>query len=321
MTKKNNNLYQLVETSMLDNSNKNINNIDINVINIVKKTMNINQTFITDIKVLKKGMTNHSYIFSYNNTKYILRIPGHGTEKLINRYNEAYVYNIIKNKNICEDIIYINPKNGYKITKYIDNPRVCDPRNISDLNACMNKLRTFHSLKLQVPHIFDIFYQIDFYEKLRNKTPSIYNDYKTTKKKVFSLKKYIDTQEKSFCLTHIDSIPDNFIFDNNNNIFLIDFEYSGMQDPHVDIAMFCIYSLYNQKEIDQLIDIYFENSCPLKTRIKIYCYISICGLLWSNWCEYKMLFGIDFGEYSSKQYTYAKEYYEIAKKGIQKCIL
>ena len=34
-----------------------------------------------------------------------------------------------------------------------------------------------------------------------------------------------------------------------------------------------------------------------------------------------MLFGIDFGEYSSKQYTYAKEYYEIAKKGIQKCIL
>ena len=49
MTKKNNNLYQLVETSMLDNSNKNINNIDINVINIVKKTMNINKTFITDI--------------------------------------------------------------------------------------------------------------------------------------------------------------------------------------------------------------------------------------------------------------------------------
>ena len=41
---------------------------------------------------------------------------------------------------------------------------------------------------------------------------------------------------------------------------LTDWEYSGMQDPHVDIAMFCIYSLYNKEKCDRLIDIYFQNA-------------------------------------------------------------
>lgn len=95
---------------------------------------------------------------------------------------------------------------------------------------------------------------------------------------------------------------------------MIDWEYSGMQDPHIDIAMFCIYSMYDQNEIDKLIDLYFKNNCPENIRLKIYCYVSACGLLWSNWCEYKYQLGIDFGEYSLKQYRYAKEYYRLAEK-------
>jgi thiamine kinase-like enzyme len=87
-----------------------------------------------------------------------------------------------------------------------------------------------------------------------------------------------------------------------------------MQDPHVDLAMFIIYSLYNKEEADRLIDIYFENQCDRKTRIKIYCYIAMCGLLWSNWCEFKRQLGVEFGEYSLRQYRYAKDYYKYAQQ-------
>lgn len=38
------------------------------------------------------------------------------------------------------------------------------------------------------------------------------------------------------------------------------------------------------------------------------------GLLWSNWCEYKKSLGVEFGEYSLRQYRYAKEYYRIVKE-------
>ena len=46
-------------------------------------------------------------------------------------------------------------------------------------------------------------------------------------------------------------------------------------------------------------------------------YIAACGLLWSNWCEYKRSLGVEFGEYSLRQYRYAKEYYRIVREELQ----
>lgn len=294
------------------------NQLKADAIEIIEKVFNVQNEEIKDITILKKGMTNRSFLFKCKGDKYIMRIPGEGTDLLINRKEETSVYNTIKGIKICDDIYYINPTNGYKITKYINNARVCNSSNWKDVNKCMKKLRDFHDLKLKVNHDFNLFKQIDFYESLWN-TKSIYRDYRETKENVKSLKEYIDNLEKEKVLTHIDAVPDNFLFYKENNeekIKLIDWEYSGMQDPHVDIAMFCIYSLYDKSQIDKTIDLYFDNKCSKENRIKIYCYISICGLLWSNWCEYKRNLGVDFGEYSLKQYRYAKEYYRIAKHEI-----
>ena len=81
-----------------------------------------------------------------------------------------------------------------------------------------------------------------------------------------------------------------------------------MQDPHVDIAMFIIYAMLDEKQADDVIDIYFENTCDTTTRMKIYSYIAMCGLLWSNWCEYKKKLGVDFGAYAKAQFAFAKKY-------------
>lgn len=76
--------------------------------------------------------------------------------------------------------------------------------------------------------------------------------------------------------------------------------------------------MYNKAQIDQLIETYFVEGCEQKIRIKIYCYIAVCGLLWSNWCEYKRLLGVEFGEYSLCQYRYAKEYYKMVQNELKK---
>lgn len=295
---------------------ENSNSLKNDSIELIKDVFCVESNEIKGIRALKKGMTNRSFLFGIKDKKYIMRIPGEGTENLINRKQEAQVYKEIKKYGICDNIIYINELNGYKITEYIENTRTCDINNNEDLELCMKFLKKFHNLDIKVNHEFNIFSQIDLYEKLWGGKKPDYLDYYETKQKVFSLKKYIDDHIERRSLTHIDAVPDNFLIYNNENnikeVKLIDFEYSGMQDPHVDIAMFCIYSLYNKKQIDKLIDIYFENNCTKENRIKIYCYISCCGLLWSNWCEYKKMLGVEFGEYSLRQYRYAKEYYLIA---------
>lgn len=272
---------------------------------------------VTNITVLKKGMTNRSFLFSCKDKKYIMRIPGEGTDQLINRRQEAAVYQTIAGRKICDEIAYINPENGYKITEYLEGARVCDAENEEDLQKCMKKLREFHGQKLKVNHSFELFGQMEYYESLWEGTPSAYKDYEKTKAHVLQLKDYIEANAGERVLTHIDAVPDNFLFVEENGkeeIRLIDWEYAGMQDPHVDIAMFCIYSLYKKEQVDHLIDLYFEGSCDDKTRIKIYCYIAVCGLLWSNWCEYKRKLGVEFGEYSLRQYRYAKDYYKIVQQ-------
>lgn len=289
-------------------------------IDVLKSIFNTDAESLTDFTALKKGMTNRSFMFTFNDKRYIMRIPGEGTEQLINRKEEASVYDLINSKNICDNVVYINPKNGFKVTEFIENTRVCDAENDDDLRLCMSKLKELHNLKLSVNHSFDIFEQIEFYESLFNAN-SAYMDYQRTKENTFVLREFINSCDKDLALTHIDAVPDNFLIyenDGKQDVRLIDWEYSGMQDPHVDVAMFCIYSLYNREQVDNLINIYFENKCDIKTRIKIYCYISACGLLWSNWCEYKRTLGVEFGDYSLRQYRFAKDYYKIAKEEIER---
>ncbi len=286
-------------------------------ITVAAKALRMKEGKITGISVLKKGMTNRSFSFYCGEKKYIMRVPGEGTERLINRREEADVYRKIRNQNICDEIIYINAENGYKITEYIEGARVCDPRMEDDVRKCMEKLRAFHALKLVVAHEFDIWGQIEFYESLREGETSSYIDYFRTKENVLSLRPFTEKYAAQKVLTHIDAVPDNFLFAVDENgkesIRMIDWEYAGMQDPHIDIAMFCIYSFYDRAQVDHLIDLYFAEGCEKTLRIKIYCYIAACGLLWSNWCEYKRKFGVEFGEYSLRQYRYAKEYYRIAR--------
>lgn len=286
-------------------------------IQVICEALGAQQNEVTNITVLKKGMTNRSFLFSCKDKKYIMRIPGEGTDQLINRRQEAAVYQTIAGRRICDEIAYINPENGYKITEYLEGARVCDAENEEDLQKCMKKLREVHGQKLRVDHSFDLFGQVEYYESLWEGTPSAYKDYEKTKAHVLQLKDYIEANAGEWVLTHIDAVPDNFLFVEENGkeeIRLIDWEYAGMQDPHVDIAMFCIYSLYKKEQVDHLIDLYFEGSCDDKTRIKIYCYIAVCGLLWSNWCEYKRKLGVEFGEYSLRQYRYAKDYYKIVQQ-------
>ncbi len=297
----------------LDEDNEILNS---ELMNIIKDTIGCDISKIMNIQPLKKGMTNRSFSFEVNSKRYIMRVPGEGTEKLINRKHEYDVYQAIKDENICDPVIYMNPENGYKITEYIHNAHACDSKDFSDVSKCMNKLHAFHEKKLKVNHTFEVFEELEKYESYWQGTPSIYRDYKTTKALIYELKEFVDAQPKEWGLSHIDSVPDNFLF-SDDELYLIDWEYAGMQDQHIDIAMFAIYSLYDREDVEKLIDAYFDGQCKDLVRIKIYAYIAICGLLWSNWCEYKRNLGVEFGEYSLKQYRYAKEYYRIVKEALE----
>lgn len=309
-------------------------------LNVIAKALGAEPGDISGVTAMTKGMTNRSFQFTCRGERYILRIPGEGTSSLIDRRQEADVYKAISGKGICDDLPYLNPDNGLKVSRFLDSVRVCDPYRERDVVRCVELMHRLHDLKLKVDHEFPLFEKIEYYEELWEGAPSEYPDYAETKRKIFSLRDYIEAHKSPYCLTHMDAVPDNFLFHLRNGeeqLQLTDWEYAGMQDPHVDLAMFCCYSEYDKEHTDHLIDLYFSNGagseseaaagspapapCGRATRIKIYCYTAVAGLLWSNWCEYKRRLGVEFGDYADMQYSCAKKYYEIVQQELDKEIV
>lgn len=286
---------------------------------LVAKVFQVPESAITEIRCLKAGMTNKSFLFCVNQKHYICRIPGPGTELLINRKQEKCVYDAVKELNLTEHIVYFDGETGYKISEYYEGAINSDPRDWEEVASCMKALHLLHDAALRVDHRFDIRERIIFYERLCKSQLShepgetlLFEDYESVRAWMDQLMDELDKLNRPETLSHIDSVADNFLFLPDGSIRLIDWEYSGMCDPLIDVAMCAIYSYYDEKETERLIQVYLGRAATDEEHFVIYSYMALGGFLWTLWAIYKGTVGEEFGEYTIIMYRYAKKYYRKA---------
>lgn len=285
---------------------------------LVSEVFEVPESEIQDIRCLKSGMTNKSFLFQVHDRHYICRIPGPGTELLINRTEEAQVYDVIAPLNISEHVVYINGRTGYKIAKYYEGARNSRSADWTDVAQCMEVLHKLHASNLQVDHEFNMRERISFYERLcSSHGGTLFEDYEMVREWMEELMDRLDQLGRPKVLAHIDSVADNFLFLPNGSVRLIDWEYAGMCDPLIDVAMCAIYSYYDEDATEQLIRIYFDQlgrEATSEERLSVYAHMALGGFLWSLWAVYKSSVGEEFGEYTLIMYRYAKRYYRKIKK-------
>ena len=287
------------------------NNKNGTVLSIVKKVLHRESIDITPVK---KGLTNDSFICSIkDNGKYVIRIPNVDTFALVNREEEAAVYSAIQGLHISDEVRYLDPTTGIKVTKFVDNAHSLDVHNQDELSLALRKLKLLHDSGVEVPHAFDLLDVIDKYETLRGNA-SLFQNYESTKANILTLVACVNATNRKYCLCHIDSNCDNFLITDDKEVRLIDFEYAGMQDPNLDIAMICLYSQLDRNMIDVIIDTYYGERVDDTIRYLIYAYIAIGGFIWSIWCEVKEGSRVLDNKYACSQYEYAKEYFHIVYK-------
>lgn len=278
---------------------------------LVSDVLHIPESEITDIRCLKSGMTNKSFLFRAKDRSYICRIPGPGTGLLINRKQEKEVYDSVKGLGITEHVIYMNGETGYKISEYYEGARTSDSRNWDDVARCMALVKQLHNSFIRVGHRFDIRERIDFYESICNGyEQKLFEDYPTVKLHMVQLMNRLDQLARPKVLSHIDSVCDNFLFLPNGDLKLIDWEYSGMCDPMIDVSMCAIYSYYNEEEVEKLLNLYLDGKITAEERFVYYSYIALGGFLWCLWAVYKSSVGEEFGDYTLVMYRYAKDYFK-----------
>ncbi len=282
---------------------------------LVADVLHIPESEITDLRCLKAGMTNKSFLFRAKGRSYICRIPGPGTGLLINRKQEKNVYDAVKGLGITEHVVYMNGDSGYKISEYYEGVRTSNPRDWDDVGRCMELVKKLHNSFIRVGHKFDIRERIEFYESICDGYERrLFEDYGIVKAHMMEILNRLDQLKRPSVLSHIDSVCDNFLFLPNGDIKLIDWEYAGMCDPLIDVSMCAIYSYYNEEEVEKLIRVYLGHETSEEELFVYYAYIALGGFLWCLWAVYKSSVGEEFGDYTLVMYRYAKSYYKKIKE-------
>lgn len=285
---------------------------------LISEVFQVPESEITGIECLKAGMTNRSFLFRVKGKAYICRIPGEGTEKLIDRRAEGESYRAIAPLGLAEELIYFNPENGYKISVYYEDARSADPESEADLRASMAVLKKLHSAPCRVSQRFDLGERIAFYESLCLEKGEIpFLDYAEVREKMNRLLSWIHGLQRPETLSHIDPVYANFLF-TAEGVKLIDWEYAGMADPLIDFAMATIYAEKDFAYAKRLLDYYGDTDVPRERAEQlVIAYMALGGFLWALWAVYKEALGVSFGTYPLTQYRYAKEGYAHLAKSVK----
>ena len=250
------------------------------------------------------GMTNQNYLVKTTNKQYIVKFFGKGTEKLINRQDEKYNLELLKDldldvKNYLFDIVA-----GIKVNEYIESAITLDSTSIkTKFDKIAPILQTIHASGKELRGEFAPFEEIKKYESLiEEKIP--YANYEAVRKEVFSLEKRLADLGVDRKSCHIDLVPENFIESPQGRLYLIDWEYSSMNDPMWDLAALFLESEFTSQEEEAFLSHYESDQTPV-SREKITIYKILQDAIWSLWTVYKEEQGADFGDYGVSRYQRA----------------
>lgn len=263
------------------------------------------------------GMTNNNYLVETKNRKFIVKFFGKGTDKLINRIAEKNNLEKLRDLELDVENYIFDIEEGIKVNEYIENAITFDAHYIKTKNKeVAGILQKVHGSGKELEGEFKIFDEIKKYEDLIQGEIK-YAYYDKIREKVFELKSHLEEIGIDRKSCHIDLVPENFIEDENGRVYLIDWEYSSMNDPMWDLAALFIESNYRKSEEGEFFKYYYSENTPVSVA-KIMIYKILQDFLWSLWTIYKEEQGAEFGSYGQDRYNRClknlKEYIESYEK-------
>ena len=307
----NNEHYQYVISKLLKRIDKKEKSALLkNLKETICECMGIQESEINKISPIG-GMTNKNFKVCINDKSYVLRVPGNGTEEMISRQDEIKNAVYANRIGVDAELVYFNEETGVKISNFIENAQTLSPeaaKKQHNMKMVCNILRTLHNSKEKMDNDFNIYEKIEKYENLSKKIDGLfYEDYYQVKDKIYYLKNIMNELEISYTPCHNDTIAENFIKSSEDKMYLIDWEYAGMNDPMWDIAAHSLENNFTEDEEELFLKIYFKGNVEEKYKKRILINKIYQDFLWSIWTNIKEAKGDDFGSYGLDRYNRAKK--------------
>ncbi len=244
-------------------------NMVINNRDIIKVKQSLkNAGILLECVSLKRlgGMTNRSYMVALKDGdglyEVVVRIPGEGTEEIINREDERKSTELACRLDIDSKLLYFGD-DGTKIMEYVHEPQYMNEFMMQQseiIYKAADIFRRLHHSGVDTGVRFDFISMAGLYESVIQKNGiSLYDDYNQIKQGVLDIKKEIESiKGKCTVPCHNDSLLGNWVLGGDGRLYLIDWEYSGMNDPMWDLSCLSIEASYSDKHDMELLNAYYK---------------------------------------------------------------
>ncbi len=245
------------------------------------------------------GLTNRNYKLYFGEQTLVLRLPGRGTGRFIDRATERANHDAAARAGFTPASLYFDQRTGVKISHFIEDAAALDPeeaRKPEIGEAVASFLFRFHHSGLAFKKEFNVSRLIRVYERIaRSRRARFFDDYKIMRPRALAFEARLDSLGTALVACHNDLVPEN-ILATSKGLTLIDWEYSGRNDPAWDLAAFLLESGYGAEEEATFLRHYSQGEPTRELVARVGVYKCLQDFLWSLWSLLQETASLDQGK-------------------------
>ena len=234
------------------------------------------------------GMTNRTYkVTRHDGCAYVVRLPGEGTAALINRADERKSTRLACKLGIDTELLHFGD-DGVKVMRFVPEPQPMSEAVLRREDILTQAAAIFHRLHTcgeDTGVRFEVFEMADAYENIiRENQVALYDDYAAVRQTVADIKADVDRMGAARRVPcHNDALVGNWVLGQSGELFLVDWEYSGMNEAMWDLSCLSIEAEYAARHDDLLLRAYYGRDISADERKRFVAAKLYVDTLWTLW--------------------------------------
>ncbi len=256
---------------------------------LIKKTMGriplLNDVSI-DSLIRLGGHSNTSFKIQLGDEQVVLRVPGLGSSRYINRTFEEFASREAASIGIGPDVLFFDPSDGLMLTRFLKGAVTMTSERFKELGSvyrAAKSLRYLHMTSQKLPNDFQAFVKVRLFLNILNsfylKRPVWLNHFLND---MYTIHDALSEKKIDLVPCHGDTGCENFQ-DTGETIYLLDFEFAGNNDPMWDLAELAAEGDFSFEQEKTLLEAYFSQSLTQTMLSRMYVYKTMSCFFWGLW--------------------------------------
>ena len=249
-----------------------------------------------------EGLTNRVYKVELADRSLCLRIPGEGTAAIIDRRAEAAIARAAATVGIAPEVLYFDA-DGVMLTRFVEGAVTLSARRFHDdpgaVRRAAQALARLHADAPDFPREFNVFEITgDYLDLLQSRGSNIPDTVPELMGGMEEIRRALAVHPAALRPCHCDPTGANLL-DDGARIWLIDWEYAGMNDPMWDLAYLSVQSSFDCPQDKALLTAYLGRQPQDVEASRMAVHVPLVEFLSALWALIQHQFGNQAADFHS----------------------